>query len=53
MVEAEPIVFIVDDDDSVRKSLARLITSVGLKVETFSSANAFLKRDAHIGGLKG
>ena len=49
MVEAEPIVFIVDDDDSVRKSLARLITSVGLKVETFSSANAFLKRDAYDG----
>jgi FixJ family two-component response regulator len=39
----------VDDDDSVRKSLARLITSVGLKVETFSSANAFLKRDAYDG----
>ena len=49
MVEAEPIVFIVDDDDSVRKSLARLITSVGLKVETFSSANAFLKRDSYDG----
>jgi FixJ family two-component response regulator len=49
MTETEPIVFIVDDDDSVRKSLARLITSVGLKVETFSSANAFLKRDAYDG----
>ena len=49
MTETEPIVFIVDDDDSVRKSLARLITSVGLKVETFSSANAFLKRDSYDG----
>jgi len=49
MTETEPIVFIVDDDDSVRKSLARLITSVGLKVEAFSSANAFLKRDAYDG----
>ena len=49
MTENEPIVFIVDDDDSVRKSLARLITSVGLKVETFSSANAFLKRDSYDG----
>jgi len=49
MSETEPIVFIVDDDDSVRKSLARLITSVGLKVETFSSANAFLKRDSYDG----
>ena len=49
MSENEPIVFIVDDDDSVRKSLARLITSVGLKVETFSFANAFLKRDSYDG----
>ena len=49
MTETEPIVFIVDDDDSVRKSLARLTTSMGLKVETFSSANAFLKRDSYDG----
>ena len=49
MTENEPIVFIVDDDDSVRKSLARLIKSVGLKVETFSSANDFLKRDSYDG----
>ena len=49
MTETEPIVFIVDDDDSVRKSLARLTTSMGLKVETFSSANTFLKRDAYDG----
>jgi len=49
MVEDNPIVFIVDDDESVRKSLARLITSVGLKVETFSSANEFLKRNPYDG----
>jgi FixJ family two-component response regulator len=48
-MEQDPIVFIVDDDDSVRKSLARLIKSVDLKVETFSSANAFLKRDSYDG----
>jgi RNA polymerase sigma factor (sigma-70 family) len=49
MTELVPIVFIVDDDESVRKALARLITSVGLKVETFSSATEFLKRDFYEG----
>jgi FixJ family two-component response regulator len=47
--ETEPIVFIVDDDESVRKALSRLIKSVDLKVETFSSANDFLKRDSYDG----
>ena len=37
-----PIVFVVDDDRSVRDSLHRLITSVGLRVEVFPSAQAFL-----------
>jgi len=49
MIEYDPKVFIVDDDDSVRKSLARLIKSVGLKVETFSSAPEFLKGDPYEG----
>ena len=49
MSENEPIVFIVDDDESVRKALERLVSSVGLKVETFSSANDFLKRDSYDG----
>jgi FixJ family two-component response regulator len=39
----EAAVYVVDDDDSVRKSLARLIRSVGLHVETFPSAQAFLE----------
>src|SRR2546429_9758088 len=38
------VVYVVDDNDSVRKSLARLIGSVGLDVETFSSASAFMER---------
>ena len=38
----EPTVFIVDDDDGVRKGLTLLLTSVGLKVETFSGAHEFL-----------
>jgi FixJ family two-component response regulator len=38
------LVFVVDDDSSVRKSLARLITTAGYKVETFASAREFLAR---------
>ncbi|PYN05652.1 MAG: DNA-binding response regulator [Candidatus Rokuibacteriota bacterium] len=37
-----PLVFVVDDDASIRDSLRRLITSVGFKVEVFPSARAFL-----------
>jgi FixJ family two-component response regulator len=43
MTEAEAIVFIVDDDLSVRRSTDRLIRSAGLKVQTFTSAREFLK----------
>src|SRR4051794_10207371 len=38
----EPIVFVVDDDESIRNSLRRLLSSVGLSVEVFASAQAFL-----------
>ena len=41
---ASPSVFVVDDDPSVRKSMARLIATAGYKVETFASAGAFLAR---------
>ena len=37
-----PIVFVVDDDRSVRDGLRRLLTSVGLTVAVFPSAQAFL-----------
>ncbi|MGO9462767.1 MAG: response regulator transcription factor [Isosphaeraceae bacterium] len=35
-------VFVVDDDASVRKSLLRLLTSVGYPARTYASANEFL-----------
>lgn len=38
----ETTVFVVDDDEAVRRSLRWLIESVGLKVETFASAKEFL-----------
>jgi FixJ family two-component response regulator len=40
----DPIVFIVDDDISVRESLESLIRCAGLHPETFASANEFLAR---------
>jgi FixJ family two-component response regulator len=40
----DPIVFVVDDDPSMREALADLIASVGLSVEAFKSAPEFLER---------
>src|SRR5580658_8710900 len=40
----EPVIFVVDDDASVRKSLNNLFRSVGLRVEVFGSAAEFLER---------
>jgi RNA polymerase sigma factor (sigma-70 family) len=39
-----PVVFVVDDDPSVRSSLKFLISTVGLQVESFDSAATFLHR---------
>jgi FixJ family two-component response regulator len=39
-----PVVFIVDDDASVREALSSLVRSIGLQVETFSSAGEFLRQ---------
>jgi FixJ family two-component response regulator len=41
----DPIVFVVDDDASMREALANLITSVSLRVECFASSTEFLRRD--------
>ena len=40
--ESKGIVFVVDDDLSVREGLERLLRAVGRKVETFASAQEFL-----------
>lgn len=44
MADDNPKVFVVDDDASVCKALARLISSEGLEVETFLSARDFIER---------
>jgi FixJ family two-component response regulator len=43
MKTGDPIVFVVEDDSSVREALTDLITSVGLLVEAFKSAREFLE----------
>jgi RNA polymerase sigma factor (sigma-70 family) len=39
-----PVVFVVDDDPSVRSSLKFLLSTVGLQVESFDSADTFLRK---------
>lgn len=42
MPQSDPLVFVIDDDDAVRDSISWLISSVDLKVRTYSSAAEFL-----------
>ena len=45
MTEEKPIVYVVDDDPSVRKALERLLRSAGHEAKTFASAFEFLESD--------
>ena len=58
------VIYIVDDDASLRRSLKNLLTSVGFRVETFESAEAFVESarrdsigcvvlDLRMGGMSG
>jgi FixJ family two-component response regulator len=42
-LSTDPVVFVVDDDDSMRLALARLFYSMKMRVEVFASAREFLK----------
>jgi len=64
MSDAEPTVFVVDDDASVRRSTERLVRSLGYRVQTFASAKEFtdhgrvdgpacLVLDVHLPGASG
>jgi len=61
---SDQTVYIIDDDESVRRALRRLVRSVGLKAETFATAEEFLRApeqpppgclvlDVHLPGLSG
>jgi len=43
MTAATPIVFVVDDDESVRTSLHRLVRSLGYQANVFADARSFLR----------
>ena len=49
MKNLEPRVFVVDDDQSVRTSLANLLAAEGYAVEIFASAAEYLARVPHLG----
>ena len=49
MSAVAPMIFVVDDDPSVRRSLTRLLTSAGYTVEAFASAGEFLARERYTG----
>jgi FixJ family two-component response regulator len=49
MMASTAIVFVIDDDASMRKSLERLLDAARYKVELFKSASEFLSRSAHPG----
>ena len=51
MNESDAIIFVVDDDAAMRRSLAYLFDSAGWQVATFESARDFLQRyDGHTPG---
>jgi FixJ family two-component response regulator len=49
MTPPSPLVFVIDDDESVRRSLKRLLRSANYESEMFTSASEFLARPPHPG----
>jgi FixJ family two-component response regulator len=45
----EPVVVVVDDDESVRDAIGRLLRSIGLRVEMHASAQSFLQAELPAG----
>jgi FixJ family two-component response regulator len=43
--DADAIVFVVDDDSSIREAIKSLVSLAGLRVETFASAHEFLRNE--------
>jgi len=49
MMTLDAMVFVIDDDESVRKSLERILDAAHYSVELFKSASEFLSHPAHPG----
>jgi FixJ family two-component response regulator len=49
MNSSDNLVFLIDDDPSVRKGVSRLLRSAGYRNEAFESASDFLAREQHPG----
>jgi FixJ family two-component response regulator len=49
MIPPNSVVFLIDDDASVRKGVSRLLRSAGYNSEAFGSASDFLTREQHSG----
>jgi FixJ family two-component response regulator len=49
MTSPKPLVFVIDDNASVRRSVARLLRSADYQSELFQSASDFLERSSHPG----
>ena len=49
MIPSNSLVFLIDDDASVRKGVSRLLRSAGYNSEAFGSASDFLTREQHSG----
>jgi FixJ family two-component response regulator len=49
MISPTAMIFVIDDDESVRKSLKRLLDASRYKTELFTSASEFLSRSAYLG----
>lgn len=45
MSDSQTVVYVIDDDESMRRSVKRLLKAHGLKAETFPSADDFLSLD--------
>lgn len=46
MIDSNPLITVVDDDESIRESLPDLIREFGFSVNAFSSAEGFLESDS-------
>ena len=47
--ENKRTIFIIDDDESVRKALSRLLRAAGFQVEAYTSGEQFLERERFLG----